>query len=326
MTTVLKTAFVLGAGFSVEEQYPLVRSMKEQVLHFLEAERHSAYWTFMKPGNGGYDRGQFYAGLDIVDPEKDLQFEELLIALASRVKKKIFADPCHITAKVLRIGAARLLWTVHNFIWEVTTSYKNFAAWLGMNELRHGVISFNWDLQAELLLTQASVPWSYSTGSAGVPIIKPHGSITWSGHLRKRFVPEYTHWQSIGLGSNLSFDSKEPLSNPFKQGFNLDLNYMIFPGDPDLPKTDPDVALLWRDAASVIENAECVVFIGYSIPDYDSYAVRFFKEALQGKKVVAVNPSSDHLQRFRGLFGDAVELRQEKFKECPYGRSRPPSA
>src|SRR5437867_2617012 len=214
MTTVLRTAFVLGAGLSVEEQYPLVRTMKEQVVHFLEAERHSAYWSFMKPGNGGYDRGQFYAGLEIINPEKNLQFEELLLALGTRLKKTIDVDPCYITAKVLRIGAARLLWAIHNSIWEVAPSYKNFAAWLGMHQLPHGVISFNWDLQTELLLTQAQVPWSYSIGS-GVPIIKPHGSITWSGHLREGLVPEYAYWQAIAPCSKLSFDSTQPLSNPF---------------------------------------------------------------------------------------------------------------
>ena len=324
MTEVRRTAFVLGAGFSVDEQYPLVRTMKGQVIHFLEAERHSAYWTFMKPGNGGYGRGQFYAGLEIIDPDNDLQFEELLVALRKRLKQNIAIDPCHITEKVLRIGAARLLWAIHNSIWEVATSYKNSAGWLGMKGLPHGLISFNWDLQAELLLTQANVPWSYSITS-GIPVIKPHGSITWSGHLREGLVPEYAYWQSIAVGSNLSFDSAEPLSNPFKQGINMNLNYMIFPGDPDLPDADADVALLWRDVAAVIKNAECVAFIGYSLPAYDSYAARFFKEAVQAKKIVAINPAFDHLQRFKALFGDAVELRQEKFKECPYGRSGPSS-
>jgi hypothetical protein len=45
--------FVLGAGFSVLQQFPLVRGLKERVVHFLEAERHCRYETFLEPGNGG---------------------------------------------------------------------------------------------------------------------------------------------------------------------------------------------------------------------------------------------------------------------------------
>jgi hypothetical protein len=314
--------FVLGAGFSVEEQYPLVRTLKKQVVHFLEAELHSAYRIFLEPGNGGFPRGQFYAGLEGIDPDDKLQFEELLLALNARLKNTGNLDPCYITAEVLRMGAARLLWAIHNSIWEVAPIYKNFAAWLGVPQLPHGIVSFNWDLQAELLLTQAGIPWSYSTKS-GIPIIKPHGSITWSGHLRKGFKSDYPSWSVIAEGSKLSYDIAQPLSNPFKQGINTDLNYMVFPGDPDLPANDADIALLWADAERVIAKRDRIVFIGYSLPEYDSYAARFFKEVSRNKKVVAINPSADHLQRFQAVFGKDVELRKEDFKGCPFGRSLP---
>lgn len=324
MSEPVQTVFVLGAGFSVEEQYPLVRAMKDQVLHFLEAERHSAYRVFLESGNGGYERGQFYAGLETVDQDGSLQFEELLLALSSRLKQAIPADPAHVTARVLRIGAARLFWAIHNSIWQVAPSYHNFAEWLGLRDADNSVVSFNWDIQTELLLTQARVPWSYSRTS-GVPIIKPHGSITWSGHLREGLVAEYANWRRIAPESKFSYDSSNPLSNPFKQGINTQLNYMIFPGDPELPDGDNDVALIWHDAAELIRDAERIVFIGYSLPDYDSYATSFFKDVARGTEIVVINPSEEHLNRFRSFLGDSVQLRKERFRDCAYGSSGPPT-
>ena len=185
---------------------------------------------------------------------------------------------------------------------------------------QHGIISFNWDLQAELILQKANLPWGYSP-SSGVPIIKPHGSINWSGHRRDEFnSAHYPFWQPVGSDSRLSFDSKNPLSNPDESGINRNLNYVLFPGDSELPEFDEDVGMLWRDAACLVDRAKVVVFIGYSFPNYDTYARKFFKDRVQDKMVVAVNPSTDDLRKFRFILGANVELRQEKFRDCPYGQ------
>ena len=100
---------------------------------------------------------------------------------------------------------------------------------------------------------------------------------------------------------------------------------MLFPGDPDLPISDADIALLWADAERIITKRDRIVFIGYSLPEYDSYAAQFFRKAAKNRKVVAINPSSDHLERFRNLFGNDVELRQDDFRGCPFGRRGPVS-
>lgn len=98
---------------------------------------------------------------------------------------------------------------------------------------------------------------------------------------------------------------------------------MIFPGDTEQPKADRDAELLWRDAARVIDRAEAVVFIGYSLPDYDSDAREFFIDAVEGKKIVTINPSASDLGKFAAIFGHGVEFRQEVFSDCPYGQSGP---
>jgi hypothetical protein len=151
--------FVLGAGFSAAEQFPLVFGLRERVVHFLEAERHSAYSLFLQSGNGGFAQGQFYAGLETIDPVGSMHFEETLIALRQRLDTvHQSADPCHITRKVLGIGCARLLWCIHNFIWRVSACYSNFATWAQPFQLSNpsnAIISFNWDLLAERTIRES---------------------------------------------------------------------------------------------------------------------------------------------------------------------------
>ena len=317
MADTISTAFVLGAGFSAAEQFPLVRGLRERVLHFLEAEQHSAYRVFLAPGNGGFSEGQFGAGLKAIDPNETLAFEELLIALSKRTKTTKSEDPCFITERVLRIGCARFLWCIQNSIWRAGTAYQNFALWLRSNP-SNSVISFNWDLLLEKTLTDEALTWSYGLDGSAIPIIKPHGSINWSGHLREGLKAEYDGWQALGTGCRLSFDVREPLSNPNKQEINSNLRYMIFPGDPELPQEDADVRWLWDRAGEILARAQKIVFIGYSLPEYDSFAERFFREAAEGKTIEAITPSKEHLERYRIAFGGRADLRDQRFEHCGY--------
>jgi hypothetical protein len=308
---------VLGAGFSAREGFPLIRGLRNRVLHYLEAERHPAYEAVLSPGNGGYEKGQFYAGLGSIDPSGKTEFEELLISLGSRLRTASDEEPCHITRRVLRIGCARFLWCIQNSIWRVGTAYQNFAAHLRLGG-NDAVISFNWDLLLEKTLTDSKIPWSYHTLDAGIPIVKPHGSINWSGHLREHLQSQYAGWQPLGLGSTLCFAANEPLSNPDIQESNPDLRYMLYPGDSELPKEDVDVEWLWEQAEDAIRDRDSLVFIGYSLPAYDTYASQFFAR-FADKDIEAFNPSWDDLGRYRRILG-AEGLFPQKFEDCKYSR------
>ncbi len=320
MSPVPNTVFVLGAGFSVEQGYPLVRHMKNEVICFLSREQHSSYWGFMQPWDGGYEKGRFFDGIEKIDANEKLQFEELLLKLSEQPKCRS-EDPYLRTNEVLRIGAARRLWEIHESCTDVKPPYKNFARQLLTAWHRRGIISFNWDLQAERLLHQAKVPWHYDVTAQGrLPVIKPHGSINWNRYLQEGLHTSYPFWQPIRTDSRLSSNCDDPLANP---GNFPNLNYMIFPGDPDLPESDEDVGLLWEDAGRLMDKADEVVFIGYSFPHYDQHSSKFFKDRVRGKKIVAVNPSPDHLHEFKSVLGAEaaeIELRKETFLDCPYAQ------
>jgi len=311
--------FVLGAGFSASEQFPLVRGLRDRVLHFLQAERHRAYRTFLEAGNGGHEKGQFFAGLELAESSGVLGFEELLIKLKADLKNPQPKDPRHITNNVLRIGCARLLWWFQLSIWRVQQEYANFTQKVAAIP-GSAIVSFNWDLLAEKALTDANIQWNYNLeDSAKVPVLKPHGSINWSGHLREGLSAQYSGWTPIQTGSQISFDVLSPLENPNKQEINSELRHMIFPGDLD-SSSDPDIKLVWNSVATAIARSSKVVFIGYSLPQYDGFARSFFVRHCQGKLVEVFDPSPESLKRFKNTFGEGVTTCELRFEHCDYAK------
>ena len=291
---------------------------------FLNSEKNR-WLGFMNPGNGGYEEGQFYAGLRMIEGDerdKELPFEELLLKLAERLRQKD-EGPCHVTNAELRIGTRRVLWKVHNSFEQVKPAYSYFADRLRAKWSQYGIISFNWDLQTERLLDQAEVPWQYSwTPKGRLPVIKPHGSINWNKHRREGSEAHDPDWVPVG-DTKLSFYARKPLEDVGLDEVVPDFNYMLFPGDPDSPADDDDIKLLWRDADRLMDRAEEVVFIGYSFPDYDHFSQQFFKEKVRDKKIIAVNPSKFDLQKFVSILGTEaakIELLKEKFLDCPYAQ------
>jgi hypothetical protein len=313
------TTFVLGAGFSVEQQYPLVRGLTERVVHFLEAERHARYQVFLDHDPSlGY--AQFYEGLSHVNPNGALGFEEILVTLAKHLPDAHREDPCHVTNEVLRIGVARLLWCINCFTWRVASCYQHFARrLLAANGTWH-VVTFNWDILVERAITEAVGKWRYAlTGEpTTVAVIKPHGSINWSAHEQSpKWSAQYSDWEPIGPGSKLSFDGKQPLCNQDMEEINTDFRYCLYPGDPDLPSTNSDLQLLWDDVTSVITASDRVVFMGYSLPTYDTFAGQRFRALCAAKAVEVYDPSPETRLRFSEALPHA-SCADMRFSETPY--------
>jgi NADH:ubiquinone oxidoreductase subunit len=315
--------FILGSGYSACEKFPLIRDLKESVIHFIEDEHHPLYKALLEPGNGGYPYGRFYDGLNVIDPTGTLGFEEVLIALRRKLENADTFNPCFITRDVLQGGCARLFWSIHNSIQKISPCYEHFAGWLHrqIGPKPDAVVSFNWDILVEKALWESPVPWTYSISNANrVPILKPHGSINWNGHLREGLPSNYPGWKPLAVGSQLCFDASNPFSDPDPQEANPCLRYMLFPGDPDLPNLDPDLKLIWSDIERAISEREELVFLGYSMPDYDSFAARFFMQ-FGLKHIEVYNPCEEHLARFKTVFGPNVKLFKQTFQDSPYGHA-----
>ena len=95
---------------------------------------------------------------------------------------------------------------------------------------------------------------------------------------------------------------------------------MIFPGDPESARDDTDLQMIWDWTSKTISEREALVFIGYSLPDYDSFSVEFFRRLSIGKMVEVYNPSKEHLEKFRFVFGNRAILEPLKFQGSKYAK------
>lgn len=319
MSTISRT-FVLGAGFSAGAGFPLVRNLKEQVIQHAQSLHRCKPW--FEPGNGGFERGQFYAGLEMVDQNGSLQFEEILIALANHLKGADEWDPSHRTFDALRDSCGQLLWKKQQSIEKVPECYENFARyWIGTHRFPgrvSAIVSFNWDLLIERALADSHLPWTYSNTHSAISILKPHGSINWNDYLTRGLKTEYSGWRPIGPDSKLSYDASNPLSNPDRDDINPNLRYMIFPGDPESDEVDAE--RIWHWVSKAISEREGIVFVGYSLPEYDGFSLDFFERLSVGKEIEVYNPSKEHLEKFRRLFGPRATLELLKFEDSKYAK------
>ena len=259
----------------------------------------------------------------MIEGDDELPFEELLIKLKERITTGE-NGPFHITNDQIRIGIRRVLWEIHNSTQVVGPAYKNFAERLRLNQSGNSIISFNWDLQAERLLNEARIPWCYWPVGHGraLPVIKPHGSINWNSHRRQDYRADYSGWKSV-RGTGLSYDCANPLRDHQLDYVVPQLSHLLYPGDSDQPEADNDLEPLWRDAAYLLDDAEEVVFIGYSFPSYDPHSRYFFANKVKNKTVIAINPSSDDLDKLYNIVGGvAAQLNAcpQPFGKCRYAQ------
>src|SRR5208337_4775310 len=304
-----------GAGL------PLVRILRAQVLNWIETERHPSWEPHLRPNIHGFTEGQFYAGLSAVDPTGSLGLEELMIALRDRLHVTYDHDPCYVTLRVLRDACGRLLWHKHRSLDELPETYRNFGSW--MHE-HHGsgqtnaIVSLNWDILAERALSESKVGWRYTASTPWVPILKPHGSINWSRHLSEGLRAESNDWRPISPGSPYCYIPRDPFFDPFEQGVNQRLRHLLFPGDPE---DEQGVAQIWEEAGNIIEERETVVFIGYSLPPYDSVALDFFKHKTAGKNIEVYSRSLETLENYRKILGNVITVGPCAFEASIYAQA-----
>lgn len=331
-----KIVFILGAGFSAYAKYPVVRGLRKAVLEEIESDRESCYFWCERW------REEFSLGLEAADAALSLAgknpqhcFEEILLFLK---KEKATNSVATTTDRILRRATGRLLWKANKR--NLPEEYSRFASHA---KRAVGLISFNWDILVESALRLQGIPWEYRPSKWPLPVIKPHGSINWSSH-EQQGASGGPMWQHLFSDSGLCWipprstddqsDDPDPaFQDPFPDCSNSDLNYMLFPGDPEAPeataggaisdKAISDRRALWDHACLLIQKSDEVVFLGYSLPGYDDYAVNRLKNECKGKRIVVVNPCSNDAEGIKGNLGpDAdMEIKLEKFEDSEYAKT-----
>jgi len=327
--------FIIGAGFSARASYPLVRNFRKAVLEVLLNDTANRFFWCERW------REEFAEGLSAADSalsaagkNPEYCFEELLL----HFKKVKAADSAAITTdRILRCATGRLLWKLSSQ--DLPNEYRCFVSHA---KRAVGLISFNWDILLESALWETETPWGYRPCNAPLPLIKPHGSINWSSHIYQG-ASDKSIWQNLFPDSGLcwipprstddeSTDPDPAFQDPFEECSNSDLNYMLFPGDPDSPEATAGDAIsekavndrraLWEHACLLIGKSDEVVFLGYSLPGYDCYALKRLKNACKGKRIVIVNPCSHDAEEIKRNLGPDIEAEIQllRFEDSEYGR------
>ena len=317
-----RKTFVLGAGFSCKAGFPLVKDLRTAVVRFIEKHPQPDWLADLTPGAKGFQLGQFYEGMAAADSTALLGFEELLVALQTFRNRPL--HPANRTRAILEAACGRLLWQIQTAL-TLPICYHNFAAWLfpSSSMPKHNVISFNWDLVVERALQDQSDNWFYSqVTDDSVAVLKPHGSINWSNHRGHGLVADSDVWAKAVLDGTLDCLRDDRFRDPFESGINEQFRYLILPGEVDhgaLKASQP----IWDLAQSAIARSGTVVFIGYSLPSYDTSARDLLKLYCDGKSIEVYNPSPRDLERFRNVFGSEAVLKRQTFEECIYGATTP---
>jgi hypothetical protein len=307
---------------------PLVQHLREDVLDWLNKNADDPRVSVhMKPLPNWpeFPNGKFWDSLRRVDPEDKRGFEEWMIDLRRQEKEY---PACVQAYRVLRYACGRVLWDKQNALVDVPQSYRYFAR-IARKEL--GVISFNWDLVCERALKTELVCWGYSAHEAPIPVIKPHGSLNWTNHLMQRDwgrdIANPAGFRPIAPGSTISYMPNQPFDDPLLKDSPDNLRCLIFPGFDELldhkagSRASTEKLRLWNEAVSLIERADCVVFIGYSLPSYDSEARQTLEHACCSKVVHVCNPAIEVIEEFRRVFKQSEIVPEHfKFEESQFGR------
>ncbi len=327
--------FVLGAGFSAHAGYPLVWGLRKPVLETI-LDDHDGLYFWCERWREEFTEGLNAADIALSTAGKNPEhcFEELLLHLRGVRTTDAAAMT---TDRILRCAIGRYLWERNSC--DLKEEYRNF---ISHAKRAIGLISFNWDILLESALWQAGTLWEYKLCNAPLPLIKPHGSINWSSHIYQGASGD-PMWHNLFPGSGLCWirprstddQSTEPdpaFQDPFPDCSNSDLNYMLFPGDPDSPeetagdaiseKAVSDRRTLWEHACLLIGKSDEVVFLGYSLPGYDCYALKRLKNACKGKRVVIINPCSHDSEAIKRNLGPdiEVEIKLLRFEDSEYAR------
>jgi hypothetical protein len=313
--------FVLGAGFSTLAGFPLIRDLKDEVLLWIQTERHPSSQPHLTLGDHGYAEGQFRAGLARVPGHEGLGFEELLTALRKRIAAGGRQNPCHVTLRLLRDACSRLFWHRQTSL-KLRGPYRNFASWFHEHNgdgQPNAIVSLNWDLVVEAALQHSRVPWEYNSSTCCVPVLKPHGSINWSHPAGRGLIAQSPEWERIEPASPYRYIRHNPFFDPFGVGANQGLRQVIFPGDPE---DEDGIARIWEEVAAAIHEREAVVFVGYSLPKYDPEARELFRRAADGKRIEVYARSPATLEHYEETFGELATKDAVSFENSPYAKTR----
>lgn len=193
---------------------------------------------------------------------------------------------------------------------------------------RFGVITFNYDLGLELALCAQGKKWHYPLtqleDGGGIPIAKLHGSLNWLRDTNAKVtsvdlrLQEFT--QSViekpPEGAHVTFPSWDRMCDYAKRN-SLDPLPVIVPPSENKAGSRAILKNLWQAAGKLLERANVIVFIGYSMPDTDQFFKHFWSlggySESEWKHVVVIDRSGESIMRIQALLAGYARDRFKPF-------------
>jgi len=185
------------------------------------------------------------------------------------------------------------------------------------------VITFNYDMALDYTLYLRNIPYNYSLGindTDGIPVLKLHGSVNWalcskcnkiipwfvSDYLKKFPFREVTAdypYSPLEIGSRLTSFSH--------CGTPITKEPVIVPPTWNKTEYSKDLKNVWRRAAEVLNDAENIFVIGYSLPDSDLFFKYLFALGTLGKTIIrrfcVIDKDASVADKFRELLGPGAK-------------------
>jgi len=225
-------------------------------------------------------------------------------------------------------------------------AFANLVKYLRTNafpEKTVAVLSFNYDICADMALYRAGLVPSYQIDDAphphdAVDLLKLHGSLNWATETgTRRIRPLHLHHYlqnytihgiegyskvQLPIGSQLV----EYFSRHATPAVEVEAEPVIVP--PSWNKADYHQALsnVWANAARHLAEAESIFIIGYSLPETDSFFRHLYALGSVGtstlRRIIVFNPddSGEIDSRFRALLGPGSTARYE-YRALTFGQS-----
>lgn len=329
--------FILGAGASRQADAPLMLDFLDVASDLLRTNRVSKKSEFEKvfAAVGGLQCVHSKAQLDLNNIESI--FTVLELSKTIKTMPGLFPENIPETIDALKVLIVQTLeekmrFPVESGAIRAPHPYGEFAGLLkflqqdAFPQQSVSVITFNYDVGADLAMHQAGLGPNYGLGgpeeaSNQVALHKLHGSLNWGKDgqtgrviaLPLTFVRNLQYFDqqfvSLRIGTDLAVQMKR------LRGQDVVSEPVIVP--PSWNKSDYHGVLsdVWASAARHLSEAEHIFVIGYSLPETDSFFRHLYALGSVGSRPLrrfeVFNPdeSGDVDSRFRGLLGPGAMAR-----------------
>jgi NAD-dependent SIR2 family protein deacetylase len=305
-----RNVFVLGAGASCEAGGPLIKD-------FFSRGKESDASVYARR----FDDDEKYLVLEAIyrdwaakeeGPDVEKFFRYLSVNKTTGLSLTDPRTGSRISPETLE---RYLTWYIasyvqHSIAWhrKIPRQYYRFADFLSRRGIEPAILTFNYDMVLEKAIIAQMGGVDYRLGkirglrefsdTSSVPFIKLHGSLNWRKCTKCKEIYVYDH----------------PVAHIFKRercssrcdGF---INSVIVPPVPDKGAYLGSSNHLWNEANKVLQRADYLTIIGYSLPAIDEVSEELLRRAVKSNEdmiIDIVNPEIsviDDIGRRLGLGG-----------------------